>query len=205
VLYILLTGSPPFGKAANAFDHGFALFLREPAAWWQTLRNYNEEAVNLLRKLLQIDPRLRPSMVQVCSHAWVVGSTSPPTPTRKHPLPPECGNTQRRRRRPKHAKYNVVKSIGKGSFGVVYHATCDETYEAVALKRMTVSGRHEVVSILREIRTLRKAHHPAVVKLLDVQLPLGGKTIDLVQSLCQTDLHTALQVRKTTQLCLRCG
>jgi serine/threonine protein kinase len=67
-------------------------------------------------------------------------------------------------------KYRIVKSIGDGSFGVVFKAVAPSS-EIVAIKKMKSKYKTwEECNVLREIKCLRKLDHPHIVKLQEVIL-----------------------------------
>lgn len=70
------------------------------------------------------------------------------------------------------AKYRKTeKSLGEGTYGVVYKAKNIETGQTVAMKKIRLEVEDEGIpsTALREISVLRTLDHPNVVKLLDVE------------------------------------
>lgn len=64
----------------------------------------------------------------------------------------------------------MLKSIGDGSFGVVFKAM-DPNNEIVAIKKMKSKYKSwEECNILREIKCLKKLEHPNIVRLREVIL-----------------------------------
>ena len=66
-------------------------------------------------------------------------------------------------------RYKMLSLIGDGTYGLVYLATNIETSEKVAVKSM--KRRYHTwdeVTELREVKSLKKLHHPNVVKLKEV-------------------------------------
>jgi glycogen synthase kinase 3 beta len=57
--------------------------------------------------------------------------------------------------------YNAVQIIGSGSFGVVYQASCIETDEIVAIKKVFQDRRYKN----RELQILKELNHPNVIKI----------------------------------------
>jgi len=55
-------------------------------------------------------------------------------------------------------RYELIKIIGKGSYGCVTKAKCKETGKLVALKVMKnqTKTEYEIIKLLREIQLLRK-------------------------------------------------
>ena len=58
-------------------------------------------------------------------------------------------------------RYAAERVVGNGSFGVVFQATCVETRETVAIKRVLQDKRFKN----RELQIMRLLEHPNVVKL----------------------------------------
>lgn len=66
-------------------------------------------------------------------------------------------------------KYRILSLIGDGTYGLVYLALNSETREKVAIKTMKKKyGSWDEVMDLREVKSLKKLHHPNVVKLKEV-------------------------------------
>ena len=73
VLYVLLTGMPPFDDSSCGYEEGQIEFPSEVP----------EKARDLVLQLLQPDPLKRASVVQACEHAWVLQEDGD---THTHPL-----------------------------------------------------------------------------------------------------------------------
>ena len=66
-------------------------------------------------------------------------------------------------------RYKILSLIGDGTYGLVYLATNVETSEKVAIKSMKRRYHSwDEVTDLREVKSLKKLHHPNVVKLKEV-------------------------------------
>ena len=66
-------------------------------------------------------------------------------------------------------RYKILSLIGDGTYGLVYMATNVETREKVAIKAMKRKYHSwDEVMDLREVKSLKKLHHPNVVKLKEV-------------------------------------
>ncbi|XP_057470752.1 cell division control protein 2 homolog isoform X2 [Actinidia eriantha] len=67
-------------------------------------------------------------------------------------------------------KYNIIATIGQGSFGSVDKARTNDTNEIVALKRINFPEVNEGVpsSVIREISLMRDMEHSNIIRLLDV-------------------------------------
>eukprot|EP00958_Prasinococcus_capsulatus_P010319 scaffold1006_cov408-Prasinococcus_capsulatus_cf.AAC.12 len=92
------------------------------------------------------------------------------------------------------ARYEPIRVIGKGAYGVVCSALDKETNAKVAIKKIT--GAFENVTdarrTLREIKVLKHLKHENVIALVDVMLPdslEGFDDIYLVYELMDTDLQ----------------
>ncbi|KAL4442679.1 hypothetical protein ABPG77_006673 [Micractinium sp. CCAP 211/92] len=66
-------------------------------------------------------------------------------------------------------RYRVTKQLGDGTYGSVFKAVNRQTGEVVAIKKMKRKfyGWDECLA-LREVRSLRKLHHPCIVQLKEV-------------------------------------
>ncbi|WNG48203.1 AAA family ATPase [Archangium minus] len=62
--------------------------------------------------------------------------------------------------------YRVLGVLGQGGMGVVYRGEHRDTGEAVALKTVRVASGAMLASIRREIHSLRRLHHPGVVRIV---------------------------------------
>ena len=66
-------------------------------------------------------------------------------------------------------RYKILSLIGDGTYGLVYMATNVESREKVAIKAMKRKYHSwDEVMDLREVKSLKKLHHPNVVKLKEV-------------------------------------
>ncbi|XP_024985869.1 cyclin-dependent kinase F-4-like isoform X1 [Cynara cardunculus var. scolymus] len=66
-------------------------------------------------------------------------------------------------------RYNIIKEVGDGTFGVVWRALNKHNGEVVAIKKMKRKyySWEECIN-LREVKSLRKMNHPNIVKLKEV-------------------------------------
>ncbi|KAH8043903.1 protein kinase [Aureococcus anophagefferens] len=122
------------------------------------------------------------------------GAEAPPpaeeTDAVKRSAPPPT-----RRRAPPMDRYDVGTALGQGQWGVVRKATRRADGVEVAIKVRCAAGSAEGVNfqVLREIKMLRDARHPHVVRLFDVfRNPGGDATLSLVFELLATDLEKVL-------------
>jgi serine/threonine protein kinase len=87
ILYIMLTGFPPYDQA-SVTDQRFELIVTGKLV--EQLHNWDifvsDEAGDLMQRMLQMDPRDRPTLAQVMAHPWVArGEVQAPPVT--EPLP----------------------------------------------------------------------------------------------------------------------
>ncbi len=72
ILYIMLTGFPPYDQA-SVTDQRFELIVTGKLV--EQLHNWDifvsDEAGDLMQRMLQMDPRDRPTLAQVMAHPWV--------------------------------------------------------------------------------------------------------------------------------------
>jgi len=73
ILYILLCGFPPFyeEELPALFDQILKGRYDFPSPWWD---NVSEDAKDLVRKMLTVDPKKRISAADVLKHKWVAGA-----------------------------------------------------------------------------------------------------------------------------------
>lgn len=95
------------------------------------------------------------------------------------------------------ARYEHLKHVGGGRFGVVVSAVDSFTNDRVAIKKVfsAFDSVHSARHILREVRLLRYLQHPHVVGLLDIDVPSEYESWDsvcIVTPLLKMDLRTAL-------------
>ncbi len=62
-------------------------------------------------------------------------------------------------------KYNLIKLLGKGTYGKVYMAKHPVTGEQLALKVLKADKR-----ALKEASSLRRLNHPHIIRVYDVDL-----------------------------------
>uniref|UniRef100_A0A7S1CU21 Protein kinase domain-containing protein n=1 Tax=Picochlorum oklahomense TaxID=249345 RepID=A0A7S1CU21_9CHLO len=67
-------------------------------------------------------------------------------------------------------RYQTLKVVGNGSFGVVFQAKCMETGEIVAIKKVFQDRRFKN----RELQIIRKLQHPNIVQLKHCFYSSGG-------------------------------
>jgi serine/threonine protein kinase len=68
-------------------------------------------------------------------------------------------------------KYQVIKTLGEGTFGVVVKCVNKETNELVAVKRMKDKITWDAATRLREIKALKKLNnHDNVIRIREMSL-----------------------------------
>jgi protein kinase len=68
-------------------------------------------------------------------------------------------------------KYNIIKTIGDGSYGTVYKAENKHTHEIIAIKRFKDNFESLDVALqLKEISSLKKLKHPNIVKMIEANI-----------------------------------
>ncbi|APR81699.1 serine/threonine protein kinase [Minicystis rosea] len=92
--------------------------------------------------------------------------------------------------------YRIVRALGRGGMGVVYHAEHRETGEPCALKTVRLADQAMLSSIRREIHALRRLVHPGVVRIVaeGIDDGLPWYAMDLLRGRTLHD-HNALQWR----------
>lgn len=67
-------------------------------------------------------------------------------------------------------RYQTMKKIGEGTYGVVYKAKDRVTGEIIALKKIRLEAEDEGIpsTAIREISLLKELQHPNIVRLYDV-------------------------------------
>lgn len=98
-------------------------------------------------------------------------------------------------------RYEYIKKIGQGAYGVVVAATDHQTNTKVGIKKIPNAFEDliDAKRILREIKLLGFFDHENVISLLDVQLPparTGYNDIYIVTDLMETDLHRVVYSRQ---------
>lgn len=67
-------------------------------------------------------------------------------------------------------RYEIIKAVGKGSYGIVCKAIDKETNQEVAIKKMLnpfkIPG--QIIRILREIRLLKFLNHENIIQIKDL-------------------------------------
>ena len=104
--------------------------------------------------------------------------------------------------------YDVLKKIGEGSQGSVFHAVQKSTALQFALKLMHCKDQDQVNFAIKEIKALIQFRHPHIVSYIDFFLLLGQQkvrgtqnelSVGLVMELCQNlNLADRIKLAKTS-------
>ncbi|GMF14644.1 unnamed protein product [Phytophthora lilii] len=94
-------------------------------------------------------------------------------------------------------RYQLIRAIGHGAYGVVIAASDQVTGNSVAIKNIprTFDDLVDAKRIVREIRLMRHLRHPHVVSVLDVMRPpllANFEDTYIVTDLMETDLHRVI-------------
>ncbi|GLI59038.1 hypothetical protein VaNZ11_000864 [Volvox africanus] len=95
-------------------------------------------------------------------------------------------------------KYQPIKAIGKGAYGVVCSAKSTQTNEKVAIKKIgnAFENLTDARRTLREIKLLRHLKHENVIAVKDILKPPSKDKFNdvyLVYELMDTDLHQIIR------------
>jgi serine/threonine protein kinase len=101
-------------------------------------------------------------------------------------------------------KYELIKQVGVGAYGVVCSCKDNEAKVKVAIKKVPNAFEDLVDAkrIVREIKLLSFFDHENIVSLMDVPKPearTGFNDIYIVTDLMETDLHRVIYSR---QVCI---
>jgi tRNA A-37 threonylcarbamoyl transferase component Bud32 len=99
------------------------------------------------------------------------------------------------------ARYEQLKAIGQGAYGVVVSCVDTVTGVRVAIKKVSqvFEDAEDAKRIIREIRFMRSLNHPQILSLVDVFDPLITEFNDLYMAseLMDTDLHKVIKSGQT--------
>uniref|UniRef100_A0A8C9G7V6 Mitogen-activated protein kinase n=1 Tax=Piliocolobus tephrosceles TaxID=591936 RepID=A0A8C9G7V6_9PRIM len=93
-------------------------------------------------------------------------------------------------------KYDIIKKIGKGAYGIVFKANCKKNKKLVAVKKIFGAFQNDTDAqrTFREIYFLFQLHgHDNIIKLKDVMRAKNNMDIYLVFDYMETDLQSAIQ------------
>ena len=93
-------------------------------------------------------------------------------------------------------KYEVIKALGQGTWGVVHMAKQKSTGKNVALKKIKSERPEEGINFtaIREIKLLREFKHENIIELVDV-FTTEDMAVCLVYEVAVTDLEKILKNR----------
>ncbi|GLE00152.1 hypothetical protein PINS_up008879 [Pythium insidiosum] len=96
-----------------------------------------------------------------------------------------------------YTRYQLIRAIGHGAYGVVIAASDQITGNSVAIKNIpkTFDDLVDAKRIVREIRLMRHLRHPNVVTVIDLMRPPSLATFEdtyIVTDLMETDLHRVI-------------
>lgn len=94
-------------------------------------------------------------------------------------------------------RYEFIKKIGHGAYGVVVSAIDRKTNMRVAIKKVpkAFDDLVDAKRILREIKLLKFFDHENITRITDVQRPpdrTGYNEIYIVTDLMETDMHRVI-------------
>lgn len=89
--------------------------------------------------------------------------------------------------------YEILNTIGQGTYGVVYRAQNSQNKEIVALKLIKFENRQDGLpnTAIREIALLKELKHPCVIQLYDVIH--SQHQLTLIFEYCEWDLNRYMQ------------
>jgi len=98
-------------------------------------------------------------------------------------------------------RYEYIKQIGVGAYGVVISCYDKKTNRNVAIKKVgnAFEDLIDAKRIVREIKLLRYFQHDNIVSLIDIQKPpnrTGFEDIYIITDLMETDLHRVIYSRQ---------
>ena len=98
-------------------------------------------------------------------------------------------------------RYEYIKQIGVGAYGVVISCYDKKTNKNVAIKKVgnAFEDLIDAKRIVREIKLLRFFKHDNIISLIDIQKPpqrTGFEDIYIITDLMETDLHRVIYSRQ---------
>jgi len=97
-------------------------------------------------------------------------------------------------------KYEYIKQIGHGAYGVVVSAHDHSIKSKVAIKKVPKAFEDliDAKRIVREIKLLKFFDHENIIGLLDIPnppAPTGYEDIYIITDLMETDMHRVIYSR----------
>ena len=98
-------------------------------------------------------------------------------------------------------KFEYIKQIGHGAYGVVCSAYDHKSKVKIAIKKVPKAFEDliDAKRIVREIKLLKFFDHENVIALVDVQkppAPTGYEDIYIITDLMETDMHRVIYSRQ---------
>lgn len=91
-------------------------------------------------------------------------------------------------------KYQVIKTLGEGTFGVVIKCVNKENNEVVAIKRMKEKITWDAATRLREVKALKKLNnHDNVIRIREMSLKQD--VLNIVFEFCDHNLYQEISLR----------
>ncbi|SBT72158.1 mitogen-activated protein kinase 1, putative [Plasmodium malariae] len=93
-------------------------------------------------------------------------------------------------------KYDIIKRIGKGAYGIVFKGRCKKNKKIVAVKKIfgAFQNSTDAQRTYREIMFLYQLNgHDNIIKLMDVMKAKNDNDIYLVFDYMETDLHEVIR------------
>ncbi|CRH03837.1 mitogen-activated protein kinase 1, putative [Plasmodium relictum] len=93
-------------------------------------------------------------------------------------------------------KYEIIKKIGKGAYGIVFKAKCKKNNKIVAVKKIfdAFQNSTDAQRTFREIMFLYQLNgHDNIIRLMDVLKAKNDNDIYLVFDYMETDLHEVIK------------
>eukprot|EP00210_Caulerpa_lentillifera_P004960 g4734.t1 len=99
-------------------------------------------------------------------------------------------------------KFNLLKCVGKGAYGMVCSALDTSNNEKVAIKKICrpLSNNTNALRCLREINLLRQLNHPNIIEIKGVMKPASYedqlRDVYVLYQCMDTDLHQIIQSKQ---------
>ncbi|SBS87284.1 mitogen-activated protein kinase 1, putative [Plasmodium ovale] len=93
-------------------------------------------------------------------------------------------------------KYEIIKKIGKGAYGIVFKGRCKKNKKIVAVKKIygAFQNATDAQRTFREIMFLHQLNgHDNIIKLIDVMKAKNDNDIYLIFNYMETDLHEVIR------------
>ena len=94
--------------------------------------------------------------------------------------------------------YNIIRSIGEGTYGVVYLVQNKDTYEQFALKKIVCRDYNELIKHKNELELIYSVKHENILKICGLQLKYLDETtsaIYVLMEVAQNDWNTEIKRR----------